>query len=439
MAVLFAAGGRRAFLSVLVPVLMFLPADFYLRIKHLPPLNFADTAFLSLGIYLVVMELPRWRFSRLDLWVTLFIFTSCYSERLNWGVNGAFLHLITTILECLVPYMLGKLLVEQPGMRVEIVKRLVILLAVASVLAMPQFFLKWNLYIHFWSHFFPGQFPEFPQIRRGFGRVGGPYGGAEQTGMVLLIGLLLALWLKYCKNQWPKAVEYPTFFFEHSRIIIFILAATLLMTQSRGPWIGAIVALAVASIGSAERPARRAIIVFSVGLLVGVPLYYFGKDYVSGTSTDYGTERQTAQYRAELIENYVPLAKQGGAWGWGTVTPVVRGQASIDNEYLFIWLTQGYVGLGSLMLIAIEASLAFVRLGIMTRSSQERHFIYTLFGILIGLGVCLGTVWMNLQTYIIFFLIVGWSQSIRPTELAYRPPAGARTIRRPLQTVAIFT
>ncbi len=157
MAAILRAGTRRAFLSVYLPVLLFLPAMFTVRLPHLPPLTFEDTTLLSLGIGMVLMDLSRWRFSRMDCWVALFIFTSAYCERIPWGTNGAFMVLITAILECWVPYMAGKLLVERPGMRVETVRRIVVLMAVASVLAMPEFFLKWNPYIHFWSHFFPGQ------------------------------------------------------------------------------------------------------------------------------------------------------------------------------------------------------------------------------------------------------------------------------------------
>ncbi len=105
------------------------------------------------------------------------------------GTNGAFMVLFTATLECWVPYMAGKLLVERPGMRVETVRRIVVLMAVASVFAMPEFLLKWNPYIHFWSHFFPGQWVG-SATRQGFGRVGGPYGGGETAGMVLLMGLL---------------------------------------------------------------------------------------------------------------------------------------------------------------------------------------------------------------------------------------------------------
>jgi hypothetical protein len=344
----------------------------------------------------------------MDVWVLIFLFTSAYSERLPWGYNGAMLHFITVLLECIVPYMAGRALLEQPGMRIETVNLLIMLMAVASFLGMPQFVLKWNPYIHFWSHFFPGQFPTIPQVRHGVGRVEGPYGMAESNGMVLLIGLTLAFWL--------RSVGYFGRRFRYERITLIILITTILMTQSRGPWLGLILALSIASIGRAKRPARRAILVFGSVLLVGVPLYSVAKTYINSAPAQVGSEVQTAQYRQQMIDDYVPIAELGGAWGWGNVYPVMHGRFSIDNEYLLIWLTQGYVGLGTLILIFLDAMVSFTWLGIRSRTFQDRYLNFSLLGIFFGMAVCLGTVWLSAQAFMLFFLMVGWSQAIRPAS-----------------------
>src|SRR5271170_3166068 len=134
MAAILRAGTRCGFLWVYLPVLLFLPDDFGVRLPHLPPLSFEDTTLLSLGIGMVLMDLSRWRFSRMDCWVAWFICSSAYCERIPYGTNGAFMVLIATIIECGVPYMAGRLLVEQPRMRVETVRQIAVWLAVASVL-----------------------------------------------------------------------------------------------------------------------------------------------------------------------------------------------------------------------------------------------------------------------------------------------------------------
>jgi hypothetical protein len=437
MAAVFRFGTRRAFLTTLVPVLILLPTDFYLRVKHLPPLSFVDAALFSLGVGLILMDVPQWRFTRMDCWIVVFLFSATYSERIPWGTTGAVLRLITLVLECVVPYIAGKMLVEQPGMRVETVRRVVTLMAIISVLSMPEFFLSANPNIHFWSHFFPGQWPENRQVRWGHGRVGGPYGGSEQAGMVIMIGLSLAVWLQGCKyfRAGAAGVKYPLF--KHSRTIIFVLVAMLILAQARGPWIGTVVALSVASIGRAKHPLRRAVLVFSLGVLVGVPAHSAFKEYISGPLSSVDSERATAQYRSQLIDNYIPIAKNGGAWGWGNVFPNIGGQSSIDNEYLLIWLVQGYVGLAALILIFVDASGSFLRLAIMARSFQERYFDYTLLGIVLGLGICSATVWLTCQSFILFFLIVGWSQAIRPSEAGSQQFVEERVNRELQHAVAV--
>jgi hypothetical protein len=129
-----------------------------------------------------------------------------------------------------------------------------------------------------------------------------------------------------------------------------------------------------------------------------------------------GSEVQTAQYRQQMIDDYVPIAELGGAWGWGNVYPVMHGRFSIDNEYLLIWLTQGYVGLGTLILIFLDAMVSFTWLGIRSRTFQDRYLNFSLLGIFFGMAVCLGTVWLSAQAFMLFFLMVGWSQAIRPAS-----------------------
>jgi hypothetical protein len=95
---------------------------------------------------------------------------------------------------------------------------------------------------------------------------------------------------------------------------------------------------------------------------------------------------------------------------------MVNGQGSIDNQYLLVWLVQGYVGLAAFILIVTEGTWAFTRAGILTRSFQERHLVFTLLGIWLGLAVCLATVWLNSVVVDLFFLLAGWSQAIRPAK-----------------------
>lgn len=200
--------------------------------------------------------------------------------------------------------------------------------------------------------------------------------------------------------------------------MILLFTITLLMTQARGPWIGQILSLGIASIGKAKKPGLMALVVIATFLFVGIPAYKSFKEYSSGPRKDFGSEQETAQYRQELLDNYIPIAKEGGAWGWGLRIPIVASQASIDNEYLLIWLLQGYVGLVTFTLLLLEGIMSLIWLGIKARLRRDRAFIFSLLGIILGIGVTVGTVYLGSQPYELFFLLIGWSQAVRLTTPA---------------------
>jgi cell division protein FtsW (lipid II flippase) len=213
------------------------------------------------------------------------------------------------------------------------------------------------------------------------------------------------------------------------------------MTQARGPWIGAVVGFGIASVGRARFPLRRALLLGVLGITVGIPAYLAVKQYTSGPRTDFGSEKETAQYRAELIDNYVPVAEAGGAWGWGRSFPIIGGQLSIDNDFLLVWLVQGSVGIGSLLLLYFESAVKFFRVGLKTRSFQDRYLVFSLLGILVSMAVTLGTVALFAQAYQLLFLLFGWSQAIRPAhedERSDQLGSARQTTRQPAQMV-IYT
>jgi len=225
-----------------------------------------------------------------------------------------------------------------------------------------------------------------------------------------MAAFLFALWMMRWHSSRSRDKTHEKNLFKHAKIVVLILALSLYMTQARGPWIGTVVALAVASIGRAKRPLRRAILLLALGLAVGIPAYQIGKEYLSGPRTDYGSEKETAQYRAELIDNYIPLAESGGGWGLGRMVPVVHGQTSIDNEYLFLWLVQGYVGLISFLIVLVVTIVTFFRYGLANKNPPDRQLSFAIVGILLGLAFTISTVWLGAQSFELLFLIVGWSQ-----------------------------
>jgi O-Antigen ligase len=405
---------QRVFLDLFIPVMMLFPLSYVLKIPHFPSLDFLTALTLPLGIAMFFGDFSRWKISRTDIWIALFIFTAIYVDYKAGRTIDAIFVLFSHFTGVIVPYMAGKLLVERPGNRIATIRGYVTLLAFVSVFMMLEFFTKINVFRVLWNKFFPEQWwVLILQIRNGFGRAKGPYAQSEHAGNILFIGLTFAVWLLSQRYRKPGGKIIPVVSPAKGKAMVVLLATALYMTLSRGPWIGAIVSLSIASIGKAKRPKKRAVIVFALALLIGLPAYVAGKNYVSGPRADYGSEQETAQYRALLIDNYVPIAKLGGAWGWAYGFPVISGQTSIDNEYLFIWVTQGYVGLTALILIFVETTILLIRLGIKARSQPDRYFVFSVLGVFLGLAVTLGTVYLDFQPRVIFFLLVGWSQAIR--------------------------
>ena len=155
---------RRALLNVYLPVVFLLPQYYSLRFPHLPPLTFADAAILPLGAGLWVKHIRRWRFDWMDLWVLLFVCSAALSEGMStalangtWkqllSVNGepveahfadGGLQLFQGLCTMVLPYMVGKLLIEQQGTedhpaRKRVVRRMTVLLAIVAGLSMVDF------------------------------------------------------------------------------------------------------------------------------------------------------------------------------------------------------------------------------------------------------------------------------------------------------------
>jgi O-antigen ligase len=147
------------------------------------------------------------------------------------------------------------------------------------------------------------------------------------------------------------------------------------------------------------------------GLVAGVSLmaaYTYGKQYTEVQRTEaVDDEQRDAIYRRQLLDSYRPIIKERKAFGWGITTyPAMNGQTSIDNEYLMLAVTQGFVGLG--LFVAIGFGTMFRLLKLLTRpiAMEDRALI-----------VALGE-----QAVVLFFLVVGWGQAMNPQRVGEAAP-----------------
>ena len=348
-------------MNVYLPVFMLLPTYYLWKISALPPIGFAEATLLPLGIGMLFVDIRHWRLGRSDLWIILFIISSCYADRSSGNTSVSTFELFTCICTAGIPYMAGKLLIEQYDLRTQTLKRIVFLMFLVSIISAYEYKMGKNPFGLIFDRFFPGQFLWVERPRFAGASAVSPARSpqSELAGMMFGFGLLMALYLSYMKLWEPKFSRASWLPLSKNQIITGVVGFTLLMTQARGPWLGVLFAIPIAFIGRSKHILRNAILVFAVCGPLAYGSYAVIKSYTSGPVTS--DEQQTARYRSDLIRNYMPVVEKGGAFGWGKDFPRVAGQGSIDNEYLYLALTQGYVGLFSLCMLAFESFLQLTK------------------------------------------------------------------------------
>jgi hypothetical protein len=411
---LYRVSVQKVFLNVVIPVFIMFPIYFYWKVAALPPVDLAESVLFPLGVAMCFKEIKRWRFSFLDFWVALFVFCCFYSDYLQEKTTTYRFEAFHAICHVAIPYMAGKPLIEHNNMRVATLKRIVFCLFITCIISAYEYRMGMNPFTLMLARYFPGEeFGWHTSIRWGFGRVSGPYGQSELAGMVLFFGLVLALWLVFQRKWEPKFRKAPWLPGKKSTIVTGLLALTLLMTQARGPWIGAMIAIPIAMIGRAKNVLRTTVILGSVLLVCGAIGGIALARYADASARTESTEQENAQYRSQLVDHYWPIAQQGGVWGWGADFPRTAGQGSIDNEYLFVSLVQGMAGLAAFVAICIGTLWNCVIAAAFNPTRSDRYFGFSLLGIELGHIVTLFTVFLGNQSFELFFLLAGWSQAAR--------------------------
>jgi hypothetical protein len=413
---------EKALLNVYLPVLLCFPVYEFLKLPNLPFLTFSETAVLPIGILLIVRKRREWRFTRMDFWMLLFGISSCatYFLHVPNPTVGTY-NLISWLLMYFFPYAIGKLLIEQDDLRTKVMKRFVILLAFVALGCVFEYRMGVDPFHDFWHRLIPPEGPvsgldhtQVEQVRWGFTRAAGPYAGSEAAGMVYIFGMIFAYAL-YKNQQWERKFRWKFHPFQKGTLLLLITTIGLFVTQARGAYLGVALGYVIARIASAKNIKKASIYTALFLAFVAVPSYKALSSYASVSSSSVDDDRGDAVYRAIMIQNYLPVMEAGGPFGW-VEFPVIDGQTSIDNEYLFVGLTQGYVGAIAFSLLIVESFLAVFRSLRRTQNQEDIVFIFCVAGGIAGMALCIGTVFVSSPVSELLFLLIGWSQSVRCTE-----------------------
>jgi O-antigen ligase len=386
----------------------------------------------------------------MDLMVVMFAFSVAISEGFStalangtWKIlfradgepvdvnvaNGG-LMLFAQLTTVVVPYMLGKLLIEQGTEQEEparnsLVRRIVVLLAVVSGISVIDFFTGKSTWQTVFIDLFGSAVSIWPeQMRWGFGRVAGPFGHAILAGTIFMVGFVYCIWLRTYSPEWGTRRVIAGLPLTFRGLVLWSLVAGLLMAQSRGPWFGAGLALVLVFLMQKYSTWKAAVLFALVAGIFFFSAYIYGKKYTEVDRAEaVNDEQRNAIYRRELLNSYKPIIKERMAFGWGITTyPSMNGQTSIDNEYLMLAVTQGFLGLG--LFVAIGAGSLFRLLILLTRpmAPEDRAIIVAHLAALIGVLTTITTVFLGEQAILLFFIVVGWSQGMNPQRVEETVP-----------------
>ena len=114
-----------------------------------------------------------------------------------------------------------------------------------------------------------------------------------------------------------------------------------------------------------------------------------------------------------LIDYYHDIVMEKPLLGWGNYGwPLIHGNISIDNHYLWLTLRHGFIALGSLVLILLATlhRLFWVGMTLPRKDHVQRSLAFTLIGILLSQIIVFYTVFMGGQTQTLLFILIGWSE-----------------------------
>ena len=404
---------ERVFLSVYLPTLLLLPDYQRWILPGIPDLTYTQSVMAVLTVAALPDIVRRWRFGPVDAAVALFAASVAYSQFINAGFKEAQNLIFDMLLSVFMPYVLGKGMLGRGRLGTEFSERVVALLCAVALLSVWQFRMGHNPWISLFSPLFPDQ-PSgwFIQMRWGFARVSGPFGHAILCAMLMAAGWLLEERLRMSDPKRPGWRRW-------------VLILGMLMTFSRGPWIGAAVGWTALWVGRQKRRLAAMGLVALMLLGVALPGALVARSYLSADRLRAATQAQgSAVYRKELMEKYLETVTEKMWFGWGRAAfPEVEGMPSVDNQWLLLALEHGAAALGGFLSVFILLGAGLVREGVRTEDPERARWCFAFAGILAMFVVSISTVYLGLQARQTLFMLAGWAEAYLRSP-AQAAPAG---------------
>ena len=436
---------REAFLRVYLPTMLCFPEYYRIITPGLPDPTFDQGVAVALLIVAVIKSgsFKGYRFSHIDAVVFVYALSVANSEYQASGYSDAQNLVFEMLFSVVMPYLMAKSFIEPHGLRFDFAKRVVVCLAIVSVINVYEAKFALNLWQKFLGPFFPGQGEAWGiTFRFGMARTAGPYAHALLAGIMMMVGFRIQRWLHY-SGAWPdKSKLMPWLPIKFPVFMSLVLTGGFFITFAKGSWLAGFLAGFVVAVGRVKNRVLALSFVLGAIVFVGIPALISFINYASvGRANAKDDNQETACYRYELIFLYVDIAKEKELWGWGlTKWPQVAGAPSIDNHYLLLFLMHGKIAFYCFLYILFGMMIRLIIYA--TKLPQPKRsgssLAFNLAGIYLGYIVAIATVFMGKQTVPMLFLLTGWAEGFMlsrgkdysPSDSDENKPAGPPPLHR---------
>ncbi len=400
-------GARSAIVGVLLPSLVLLPAYYVWKLPGIPVVTFHNYLVALGPVALISARITTGvRPALTDLLVLTGAMCAISSEWGNANLHEAKNLAAMMFMLGLAPYWIGRLVASSDGLLVACIGVVVMLGAGVGFASVFEARMGSNPF-DFWRGRWPGSVPwDGALYRAGIRRCAGPFAHPICAGF--FFSMLIPLWAWLADRKLP--------FRSLQRVLLGSgLLLGLLTSVSRGPMLGAMVGVLIMRLGWSRWRLPIAAVALATGLLGSVLAADKVEGYLSVTRGDAKTESQeTAAYRTEMLVNYLEVVREEPWQGFGRYqVPVVKGQKSIDNQYLFLTLQYGlpHAVLFLLALLTPACLLAW-RLAWAPVTDPHGRLGWAIVGLLFGAIGTLTTVFAGTQTAQILLLMQGMAVTL---------------------------
>ncbi len=282
-------------------------------------------------------------------------------------------------------YVLSRAPKSSEDMRV-LTAAIILPVLVLSVVTIPEFLRNWHFYTHVVDNWF-GQLPFGYSMREGYLRATASVFNPIVWGYVAMTAI--GLGFAFFNDRFSPLYRFSAF---------GVLTVGLLLSLSRGPWVGAIIIVGVYILLSRKALMRsiQAGAIATVALLASL-MTPFGRNVIDLLPVIGDSAGDTISYRQQLLDAAWEVMKKNPLLGSGdfledsALQAMRQGQGIIDivNTYLQVGLKSGFIGLGLFTLFFASVLLSLFKAMKLARTQNSpmenycRAYLATLVGVLV--------------------------------------------------------